>query len=410
MKSQFEALLSKWTEENTVSKEVSEKMTKDWNAYSKERAGNRWTVALSVIGAILLGIAAITFISANWEELSRFQKLALAIFVTCGSFVIGYYLAYVQQKLPRTGEALIFLSTIAFGGTLALISQVYHLDGQPWQLLFVWLLGVLPVAYILKNKAALRLSMLLFILTLLLGVSGAESLGLEDTVEAVFRTFAQVHLVLILSLHIFIGGSFHLFFRSYEAFGKVLRLMGVKIFLFFLFWMTFPEIAEEILEETLSFIEGQFAPQWKGFFLMFVSGVAGGIYYLKRKNTRESTGFFSAFGYTFLLTLLLFFLSTSEAVANTFSYESFHLMVTILANALFIFACGTLLFEGYQKENMKAVNFATFAIGAFIFGKYIDIFSDYMDSALFFFIGGIILIGGGIFAEKKRRSLVGHFS
>ncbi len=399
MKPQFETLLAKWSEEKVITTEVAAKMEKDWKTYSSETAGNRWTVAISTIGAILLGVAVISFISANWEELSRFQKLFLGVFATLTSFGSGYYLTYVRKNIPRTGQALIFLSTIAFGATLALISQVYQLSGEPWKLLALWIVGILPVAYGLKNSIVFRLAIVLFIVAMALFLSEADSLDIGGVFEAIFGSMLRFPIVLIISLFLFAVGSLHHFLAEFEDFGRILRMVSIKIFVFVLFWVTFDEIVKEMIREL-----GDQSHIWQKelVFSLLTGALAIGAF-VRKPNLGEMIGYSTAFLFA-LLSMYIVYSGAAEAESG-----GLWLMV-IFANLLFVGITGMLLFIGYQKENLAAINFATFAIGAFIFGKYIDLFASLMDTTLFFLVGGVILIAGGVMLEKYRRNLIRHLS
>lgn len=400
MSSPFESLLEKWIREKTVSAQTAEKMKVDWKEYETEKSSSRWTVAISTIGALLLGIAAISFISLNWEELHRFEKIGLFLFATFGSFGSGVYLKEIQKEYPKTGHALLFLSTLLFGATLSLISQVYQLSGDAWKLLAIWTIGILPVAYFFVSGAVIRLALVTGIFSLLLFLSGVDTLQLIDLFEAVFFSFLQFPTLLITGGLLFAAGSLHLLSSRFEEMGRILRLLGVKIYLFFLFWLTFSGISEEIFDDMTDFVTHPDAFFWKNMFLVLFAATMAGVFFFKSKKTPsllEQAGF----ALTLITALIsLFVLESSTGI----------FLFTIWANFLFIFAIGVLLKEGYARQNLKAVNFATFGIGVFLMGKYIDLFFEDMNTTLFFFIGGVLLIGGGIYLERKRRSLTSSFT
>ena len=179
--------------------------------------------------------------------------------------------------------------------------------------------------------------------------------------------------------------------------GKVLRLLGIKIFLFFLFWLSFLDISKEIFDEMNNVISNSDAFFWKNLFLATLSAAMGSYFFLQKSRPLSEV-----FG--FILALI-----TGVCALLVFDYGAFFLF-TIWANILFIFTIGALLKEGYQARNLEAVNFATFGIGIFLFGKYIDLFFDVFDTTLFFFVGGIVLVAGGIFLERKRRVITASFS
>ena len=52
----------------------------------------------------------------------------------------------------------------------------------------------------------------------------------------------------------------------------------------------------------------------------------------------------------------------------------------------------------------------TFWLSAFVLTKYFDLFWDLMDRSLFFIVGGLILVFGGIALEKKRKEIKKDFA
>lgn len=401
MKSQFEILLEQWINNKTITKKAAAKMKSDWKKYSANQSGSRWTIAVSFIGALLLGIAAIAFMSTNWQELSRGGKLFLAFFATFSAFGSGFFLSEIQKTYQKTGKALLFLSCLLFGGSLALISQIYHLSGDPWQLLALWTVGILPVAYVFHIAAVLRLALTTGIIAILLFLAGASGIGIEDVAQSIFESFGQFATLLLIATLLFAIGSIHLLKNSHNDFGKIFRLLGIKLFLFFLFWFTFYDIAKEIVTFSTENIVNTDAHFWKNIVLAIVSSGLMTLAYSKSKNKIEEIGFSAA-----MLLALLFLFGIHFFAESSF----FWILAVLLANLFFLFAVGLLLREGYRQENLQVVNFTTFAIGAFLFGKYIDLFAGTINTTLFFFLGGIILIAGGVFLEKKRRSLTKKFA
>ena len=68
-----------------------------------------------------------------------------------------------------------------------------------------------------------------------------------------------------------------------------------------------------------------------------------------------------------------------------------------------------LIYVGYQKTNIKFVNMGIFWGSIFIIAKYCDFFWSLLDRSIFFLVGGAILVGGGIFLERKRREIKNDF-
>ena len=122
----------------------------------------RLIFALLAVGLFSSGV--VTFIAANWELLTKFQKLygvqALLVVVTLLAVWI-YHKESRQQKLFKS-YALFFVSLIVIGALLALIGQIYQTGADPWQLFALWTLLQLPLLLCLPNIAGA----LLFLATL----------------------------------------------------------------------------------------------------------------------------------------------------------------------------------------------------------------------------------------------------
>ena len=59
---------------------------------------------------------------------------------------------------------------------------------------------------------------------------------------------------------------------------------------------------------------------------------------------------------------------------------------------------------------MQIVNTGMFWLSALILVRYFDFFWDLLPRSLFFMVGGLILVLGGIALEKKRRQLKTKFA
>jgi uncharacterized membrane protein len=58
---------------------------------------------------------------------------------------------------------------------------------------------------------------------------------------------------------------------------------------------------------------------------------------------------------------------------------------------------------------MKIVNAGIFWLAVYLMARYFDWFWGLMDRALFFLVGGVILVAGGIVLEKQRRRIRSSF-
>lgn len=93
---------------------------------------------------------------------------------------------------------------------------------------------------------------------------------------------------------------------------------------------------------------------------------------------------------------------------NYYSYttNSYWMPVSVILNLLFI---GFLVFCLLRAAKYEEYNFAFWVVrmsAVYIFTKYITLFSDMLDTGLFFVIGGLIFIFGGWFLEKNKKHLI----
>ena len=109
----------------------------------------RLPAVVLALGMVMIGIGLLSFIAANWDALPPWLKIAV---------IVGFYLASVAAAycLERRGrklgaELLLFLSGFLLLGGLALISQIFHLQGSPAGLLGTWLLVYAPTFLLVRS-------------------------------------------------------------------------------------------------------------------------------------------------------------------------------------------------------------------------------------------------------------------
>jgi uncharacterized membrane protein len=125
-------------------------------------ARNRFAAISIGLGSILIGLGIITFVAANWQDLPRTVKVVLLLSLFIGVNVSGFYLwrrsLGVQQRL---GEGLLLLGALILGANMGLMGQLFHISGPFFELLLVWGIGVLAMAYSLRLTSLGVLSIIL---------------------------------------------------------------------------------------------------------------------------------------------------------------------------------------------------------------------------------------------------------
>ncbi|MBD3881674.1 DUF2157 domain-containing protein [Phormidium tenue FACHB-886] len=161
-------------------------------------ASNRFIVTLMGLGSVLLGLAAITFVAANWQAWSRDFKLLLLISLFIGINAVGFYMWRLpsQRGYQKLGHSLLLLGALVLGANLGLTSQMFHHSGSFAELLLVWGLGVLAMAHSLRLVSLGILSLIL--VSLGYAISWVD--GSFSQVQSSWLQQAVEHLPLLVSL------------------------------------------------------------------------------------------------------------------------------------------------------------------------------------------------------------------
>ena len=120
----LEKALPEWAKSGFLSAEGA----KDILAFEKERAGGGipyLTVALAILGVLLLGSGIISFFAANWQWLPKIAKLVVLFGGMWAAYAIaGYMLG--RGARPLVGQAVLLLGVLLFGANIWLVAQIYH--------------------------------------------------------------------------------------------------------------------------------------------------------------------------------------------------------------------------------------------------------------------------------------------
>ena len=146
----------KWLAEGLIDVQLYEQLASRYRFSELDLAArNRFVMILLGFGSILLGLAVITFVAANWQVWSRELKVILLMSLWIGVNSLGFYFWRNSQVgwRSRLGTALLLLGALVLGANLGLMSQMFHQSGPVYQLYLIWALGVLAMAYGLESTS-----------------------------------------------------------------------------------------------------------------------------------------------------------------------------------------------------------------------------------------------------------------
>lgn len=397
--------IQEWLQSGTINQEQATKMLADATQARKEESSGKFITAIVSLGAVLFGLGVIFFVALSWEVIPDFLKVVLLLCATFGSYYSGYVLAYQKHNYPKAGAALIFLGALLFGASVFLIAQIYNMNSSPestYILLGIWLVGILPVVYgFLSETIAYLASLLFFAFIYLVFTTETMLAGNNYGYERAILDMLVVGIVSGIMLF-GIGGS-HYISEKLKPIARIYRLFGLQVSLLivFLLSMRFPyEVfdysygSEEIVQISGASI-GWVATLGIIALLASMANLFFGVVKTKIFLAENIAAI------VMLALALLLFFSAGPGMGILFR---------TLFTAAFAGILLMMLYIGYQNTDMTVVNKATSWITFFIVVKYFEWFWDAFNPFVFFMLGGVILIMGGIALEKKRKEIKARFA
>jgi uncharacterized membrane protein len=133
---------------------------------------------LAVLGAVLFGFAVVSFVAANWDEMSKLARLLLLMGALWGCYAGAGWL--FVRGLPAFAHAAVLAGVAVFGASIMLVAQMYHMDGSSPAAVLLWALGALLAAGLVRSTPALAAAFVL------LAVWSGWERGLSGTAHGVF--------------------------------------------------------------------------------------------------------------------------------------------------------------------------------------------------------------------------------
>lgn len=114
---------------------------------------------LAVLGAVLFGFAVMSFVAANWNDMSKLARLVLLLAALWACYGGAAWL--FARRLAAFAHAAVLGGIAVYGGSIMLIAQMYHMDGNPPDAVLIWALGALLAAVLVRSNVALAAAFVL---------------------------------------------------------------------------------------------------------------------------------------------------------------------------------------------------------------------------------------------------------
>jgi len=315
------------------------------------KGGLNFIRVVVTIGALLVGLGILSFIASNWDGISNLVKLFIIFGVFGGVNLAGYMLS---ENNPKTGRSFIYLGTLVYGAGIFLIGQMYNFGGDFATAFLLWSLGVLPLAFQLKDKYLMLFANILF------------GVYLYGSFDMSFPYMGWVGVpVAYLAFNYFDKSRLLLFFANLTTLSFILLI-------------------------TLRY-------EVKGLYvLLLFFGIGLAMYGVKHTLKHD---IFQLQG-NILLGVTGVILTIPELWIVVVSASS-----TRLISLLFALAFVALLFFFIRKGSLISLLFVCVTI----FRYYTDTFA-FLPKSLFFIVGGLLLLGFGFYFERMVKTSKGGTS
>ena len=141
--------IARWAEADLIDLPTAELLNRDVDA--NERKSLSFGTILAIMAALLFGAAILIFVAANWDGIPRLVRVGALFAVIFAGYVGGAALKMADHT--AIGEALWLVAAAAFGASIALIGQMYHLTGDETEALLTWCAGTAVAALMLRSNA-----------------------------------------------------------------------------------------------------------------------------------------------------------------------------------------------------------------------------------------------------------------
>lgn len=158
MRIEFEPSLERWVEAQILDRQQADRI-RQFEAEQIPHRRTRWPVIMALaFGGIMLAAGVLLFVSAHWDELSPFQRMALLV-LTVGGFHVGG--AVSLEGFRALGITLHAVGTVALGGAIAMAGQIFNLQEHWPTAVLLWAAGAIAGYLLLGDWPHLTLSAIL---------------------------------------------------------------------------------------------------------------------------------------------------------------------------------------------------------------------------------------------------------
>ncbi len=139
---------AQWEREELITPEAARQLR---DRYRVESGPDLAQMIVGATGALLIGVGLIAVLAYNWDDFPRAVRLLLALGPLAATQVAsGLVLRKGPAARPWIRETVALIQTLAIGAAMALVSQIYNIQGEWTDLAFWWCVVAVPLAWVFE--------------------------------------------------------------------------------------------------------------------------------------------------------------------------------------------------------------------------------------------------------------------
>lgn len=419
-----------WIDDEIITNDQLEKIFINYDNSENKKNSVGYYLLMS-FGALFFGVAFMLLMSHNWDNIPGPIKTISLFTFTLTINVIGAHM-FIKGK-EQLGSILLLFGSLMFGVSIMLIAQIYHLGDYYPDGIFWWVMGIVPIMLLTKNRF---IAMLVIVLSTLWMIT--------DFTEGFFPLSYPIFALLTLGIALYFEKSKALFFLSF---------CGLAHWIFFSAAFQFEHYYKDFSGEVLFLLLSSMAILSYGFVLRLFSISIP--LFSSYKNTEINWGEYSYFIFKIMLftsLVTLFFLSfkyswrlwdvkdldgalilfpilaflfsisinmksdlfskifiSSISLYITLSilmltvFSSSYSAVALLTNVFLFFSGLGLIYYGVNSNRVYCYYIGLISLISLALVRYFDLIGDYIGSAIIFAVSACILIASARFWKNNQE-------
>ncbi|MBN7288533.1 MULTISPECIES: DUF2157 domain-containing protein [Campylobacter] len=134
----------KWRDKGIIDTQTAQKIASLYNI-NLNSTHDTTNFILKLVAYQFFSLAFFTLIGANWEEIPRFGRLLIVLFVLALVNLGGFFT--LKKGKENSATALFLLGNFCYGAAIALIAQIYHLGEHMADGVLLWAVGSFALSF-----------------------------------------------------------------------------------------------------------------------------------------------------------------------------------------------------------------------------------------------------------------------